>query len=73
MAETVNVVQFGRPTEVEVPEGASVADALREAGIDPEATIRFQGETVEGEQRELIAVTSGDTIVAAPPQVSHGR
>lgn len=69
---TVTVVNFGRASEVEVPEGSTVAAVLQEAGIDPASTIRFRGETLDGEQREIIGVTADETIVAAPPRVSHG-
>ena len=68
----VSVVNFGQAYEVEVPEGSTVRDALHAAGVDADATIRFRGETVDGEQTEVLAVLNGETIVAAPPAVNHG-
>lgn len=68
----VTVVQFGRREVVEVPEGSTLKDVLEESGIDPDSTIRFKGETVDGEQIEVLGVAAGDTVVAAAPDVSHG-
>lgn len=68
----INVVKFGQAETLDVPEGSTVAEVLEQAGIDPDATVRFRGETVEGENREILAVLAGETVVAAPPQVAHG-
>jgi sulfur carrier protein ThiS len=72
MAQTINVLKFGQGTTVEVDEGGTVRDALEAAGIDADATIRFRGQTLDGEDLDVVLVP-GDTIVAAPPSVDHGR
>ena len=68
----INLIKFGEAETLTVEEGTTLADALRDAGVDPDATIRFRGETVSGEATEVV-LAPGDTVVAAPPSVDHGR
>lgn len=68
----VTVVKFGQPQTVEIPEGATLSEVLEEAGVDPQSAVRFRGETVDGEERSIIGVLAGETILTGPPQVSHG-
>lgn len=68
----VTVVNFGNAQKIEVPEGATLSEALEEAGVDPASTIRFQGQTIDGEERQLVALTGGESIIAGAPEVSHG-
>lgn len=68
----VTVLKFGTPQTVEVPEGTTLAAALSEAGIDPDAAIRFQGQTISGEEAQEIVLAPGSTFVADAPDVDHG-
>lgn len=71
-AVEVTVVKFGQPQTVEVPEGSTLSEVLEEAGVDPDSAVRFRGETVNGEAREIVGVLAGETILTGPPEVSHG-
>lgn len=68
----VTIVKFGAAQTLDIEEGTTLAEALEEAGIDPTATVRFRGESVEGEQRDLIALVGGENVVVTPPAVNHG-
>jgi thiamine biosynthesis protein ThiS len=62
----VNVVCNGRQLELE-PD-ATISRLLRELGVEgPYALVERNGEPVERERYERIALTEGDRIVVARP------
>jgi hypothetical protein len=69
----VHVARFGQPVEsVELDEAdeQTLAAVLTKVDVDPEATIRFRGEQITGDYQ--VPVQDGETVVVAPPAVSHG-
>ncbi len=69
----ITLVEFGNARTIDIDEDndETLAQALEKAGVDSDAIIRFRGETVSGEGLEVV-LTPGETVVAAPPRISHG-
>jgi thiamine biosynthesis protein ThiS len=62
----VNVICNGKPVELE-PE-ATVSRLLRELGVEgPYALVERNGEPVERERYDRVALAEGDRIVVARP------
>jgi hypothetical protein len=70
---TVKVVALGRVVDVTLAEGASIADAAREAGVDDSLECRYRGRLVAAADRSRQSVEDGDTLVFTPPALKHGR
>lgn len=68
----ITVVNVGTPRTITVEAGASVADALSAAGVDPESAIRFRGETINSQTAVELVLTPGEVVSAGPPHLSHG-
>ena len=68
----VNVVNLGQPQQVPAGEGQTLREILEAAGVDLDSTTRFRGETLGSGDLDSVTPEAGDTVVAAPPQVSHG-
>jgi thiamine biosynthesis protein ThiS len=62
----VNVICNGKPVELEP--AATVSRLLRELGVDgPYALVERNGEPVERERYDRVALAEGDRIVVAQP------
>lgn len=68
----VKVVALGSVVDVELPEGATIADAAREARVESSLECRYRGRSVSEAERSSTRVADGDTLVFTPPAVKHG-
>lgn len=76
MTDVLNI-RFGGlsgSVALELPEGATVADAREAAGIDDDLSIRVPGEGAVSREDEASVELSDDTVLTtAPPQAKQGR
>jgi hypothetical protein len=68
MPITVNVSGLGGRVSVELPEGATVADAREAAEINDGLQVRCAGRPVTDDD----TLSDGQQLVTAPPAAKHG-
>lgn len=70
MAITVNVVQFGKETPIELDEGATYGDVLSKIPNGRNLDVRSGGSSVA--DKKDAPVRHGERLTAAPRQVKQG-
>lgn len=69
----VKVVVLGSVVSVELPNGATLADAAREARVPAELVAQLRGTTVQRGDFARNRLNNGETVVFTPPALKHGR
>jgi hypothetical protein len=70
---TVKVVTPGSVVDVQLRDGATIADAAAEARVDDTFECRYLGSQVSPADRGRHVIRDGDTLVFTAPQLKHGR
>ena len=68
----VKVVALGSVVDVELGDGATVADAARDARVEGGLECRFKGRVVSEIEQDSTPVEDGDTLVFTSPSLKHG-
>ena len=69
---TVHLRGMSGSLDLEVPEGATLADVRDQAGVDSDSAFAVGGQRVDSAAEAQTPVTSEATITSLPPEVKAG-